>query len=260
MKGFLVFLILISSSLSAKDVAIIANRGNSKEAPENTLSAFRSAGRVKADFIECDVHLTKEKIPVIVHDRYLCRTVNSQYPVAVDSLTLNELEAYDAGAWFSPEFEGQTIPTLASLLNTELGTTGLLIEIKTGSATPEELAKKVMETVNKEPNRTVIIGSKSAEILEEVRRIAPRQAIIAIIESIHDFKPHRSNRPNFYALHDSIVSSELVRVVHDEGRLVWVWTVDNPEHAQDYVSMDVDGIITNNPREMRHAGVSTLSE
>ncbi|ADI39258.1 putative glycerophosphoryl diester phosphodiesterase yhdW [Waddlia chondrophila 2032/99] len=259
MKILLVFLIFISSLLAAKDIAIIAHRGNSKEAPENTISAFLSAGRVEADFVECDVHLTKDGIPVVVHDRFLCRTINSHYPIAIETLTLDELNSYDAGSWFSQKFEGQRIPTLSNLLNTELGRTGIMLEIKEGSAPPNILAKKVVEAVNKEPRRTVIIGSQSAKILEEVRKLSPRQPIIAIIEDIHKIKPHRENRPNFYALHSSIVSSELVRVVHDEQRLVWVWTVDNPDKARHYAEMNVDGIITNSPREMRHAGISTLN-
>ncbi len=260
MKTLLVFLILISPALEAKDVAIIAHRGNSIEAPENTISSFLSAGRVKADYIECDVHLTKEGVPVVVHDRFLCRTINSQYPVAIETLTLDELESYDAGGWFSEKFEGQRIPTLSNLLDTELGRTGVMVEIKAGSAPPDVIAKKVLEAVNKEPRKTVIIGSKSAKILEEVRRMSPRQPIIAIIEDIHDLKPHRENRPNFYALQASAVSSEIVRVIHDEGRLVWVWTVDEPEKARDLVEMNVDGIITNDPRAMRHAGISTLGD
>lgn len=259
MKAIFAFLVLITTVLAAKDVAIIAHRGNSKEAPENTISAFRSAGRVKADFVECDVHLTKDGVPVVVHDRFLCRTINSQYPVAIEALTLDELESYDAGGWFSQQFEGQRVPTLSNLLNTEIGQTGIMVEIKEGSAPPAVMAKKVMEEVNKDNRRTVIIGSKSPKILQEIRRLSPRQPIIAVIEDIHDMKPHRANRPNFYALHSSIVSSELVRVVHDEGRLVWVWTVDKPEVARDFVAMDVDGIITNDPREMRHAGITTLS-
>jgi glycerophosphoryl diester phosphodiesterase len=255
MKALFIFLILLCASVSAKDVMIIAHRGNSSEAPENTIAAFLSAGRVNADYIECDVHLNKDLIPVIIHDRLLCRTAKPPYPQAIESTTLDELKTLDAGSWFSQKFADERIPTLADLLETEIGDTGVMVEIKQGSAPNAVIAQKVMEAINRNTTKTVIIGSRSPEILSEVRKIAPLHPIIGIVESLHDLKSHRANRPDFYALDASMVSSEIVRVIHDEGRLIWVWTVDNPDQARRFAGMEVDGIITNRPREMRHAGI-----
>ncbi len=259
MNTLLVFLLLVSSSLLGKDIAIIAHRGNSSEAPENTFAAFLSAEKTNADFIECDVHLNKEQIPIVIHDRYLCRTINSPYPIAVEEISLNQLESFDAGSWYSEQFKGQKIPILSTVLNTKFGQTGLFIEVKTGSAPNEIIAQKIIETINKSPSKTVLIGSMSPEILREVRKISPRQPIIAIINSISTLKPHRKNRPNFYAVESSLISSELVRVIHDEGRLIWAWTVNDPDDARALIAMNIDGIITDQPRKMHHIRISSLT-
>jgi len=110
------------------DFLIIAHRGASADAPENTLPAFREALRQKADLIELDLHLSADGIPVVIHDAKLERTTNGQGKVA--DRTVAELQQLDAGSWFAPQFATATIPTLAEVLHSLPNTAKWLLELK----------------------------------------------------------------------------------------------------------------------------------
>lgn len=95
-------------------IQCIAHRGASDQAPENTFAAFNKAVDLGATSLECDIALTKEGVPIIIHDSRLERTTNGTGPVS--SLTLEEIKVLDAGSWYSEEFAQQRVPTLAELL------------------------------------------------------------------------------------------------------------------------------------------------
>ncbi|HEX9075950.1 MAG TPA: glycerophosphodiester phosphodiesterase family protein, partial [Anaerolineae bacterium] len=107
---------------------IIAHRGASNWAPENTLAAFQRACALGADGIELDVTLTRDGVPVVIHDDTVDRTTNGKGAVA--QMTLEEIRSLDAGSWYSAEFRGEKIPTLAGVLQA-VGQCGLVdIELK----------------------------------------------------------------------------------------------------------------------------------
>lgn len=126
---------------------MIAHRGNSSEAPENTLSAFKSAAFSKIPYIEFDLHLTKDGIPVILHDRFLSRTTGLQHPTPIEELTFSEIKSLDCGKWFNPLFQGKKILGLKELLEAPLENIGLMVEIKEGSASDELLVSSVVEEI-----------------------------------------------------------------------------------------------------------------
>ena len=107
---------------------IIAHRGASGLAPENTLAAIKKAIELKADLIEIDVHQTKDSIIVVIHDKKINRTTSGKG--RVKDLFYKEIRRYDAGKWFDPKFEGERVPTLEEVLRLVHGQTKLLIEIK----------------------------------------------------------------------------------------------------------------------------------
>ena len=109
--------------------AIEAHRGNSAEAPENTLAAFGSAIRLGAPWIELDIHPSKDGVLVVIHDGTVNRTTGGRGEVG--ALTLEELRRLDAGSWFAPAFAGQRIPTLEEVFELAAPAgTRLNIEIK----------------------------------------------------------------------------------------------------------------------------------
>lgn len=108
---------------------LIAHRGASAYAPENTLAAMREAKKRGARWVEIDVKLTRDGHPVIIHDHRVDRTTNGKGLVA--GLTLREIRALDAGSWFDPAFEGEKIPTFEELIDTVLTLDlGLQVELK----------------------------------------------------------------------------------------------------------------------------------
>jgi len=258
MRTFFLSLLLFCTSLSFGDVQIIAHRGNSSKAPENTLAAFRSAKELKVDFIECDIHLTQDHIPVVIHNRELFRTTDSTHSITVDHIPLSELNTYDAGYWFSQQFKGERVPTLVDLLECDLDQIGLMIELKPGSAPDSVIAEKVMQVIQNYPSREIRVGSKSASLLRQVKKIAPNQFTIAIVEEMDDFREHQQIHPDMYAFQYTLVNDEIVRNVHDQGKVIWVWTVNNPNEADKLIKMGVDGLITNRPKEMLRKRNSSL--
>lgn len=122
-------------------VEIIAHRGASAHAPENTLAAFRTAARMGADLIELDVRQTRDGHLVVVHDRTLTRTtdVKKRFPKLkpwrVGDLTLKQIKKLDAGSWFGRRHKGERVPTLAEALRTvKAARLKALVELKN----PEE--------------------------------------------------------------------------------------------------------------------------
>ena len=109
---------------------MVAHRGASAEAPENTLAAFRLALQQGAPAVECDVHLSADGCPVVIHDETVDRTTNGKG--AVVGLTRAALRGLDAGSWRGPRFAGEPIPTLEEALELCAGRARLFIEIKMG--------------------------------------------------------------------------------------------------------------------------------
>src|SRR5512134_3880205 len=102
-------------AFSADHVLNFAHRGARKQAPENTLPAFRRAAQLGADGLELDVHLSADGIPVVIHDSRVDQTTDGTG--AVSGKSLSELRELDAGVWFSPQFAGTRIPTLIEVLD-----------------------------------------------------------------------------------------------------------------------------------------------
>ncbi len=118
-----------STMIEPKDkVAIIAHRGASAYAPENTLVAFELAHEMDAEWYELDCLLTKDDVVIVSHDGDLDRCTNGTGPVA--DKTLEELKTLDAGSWKDAQFAGETLPTLAESLAMAKGRIGVYVEIK----------------------------------------------------------------------------------------------------------------------------------
>src|SRR5262245_51347936 len=124
---------------------IVGHRGAMGYAPENTFASYERAVALGVDAVECDVHLSADGVPVVIHDHTLDRTTDGAGPV--QALTLAELKRLDAGAWRGAEFAGQRLPTLDELLAWCAGRTALSIELKNGPTFYEGLAERIVELV-----------------------------------------------------------------------------------------------------------------
>lgn len=232
-----------------KKPIIIAHRGASAYAPENTMAAFRKALEMRAGGIEIDVHLTKDGYPVVVHDQQLGRTCNGTG--LIKGKTLQELKKLDFGSWFSEEFENEPIPTLEEVMDL-ISTEDILfnIELKSGAVLYPGIERLVVEMVKKyKMEERVIISSFNHYSLLEVKRIAP-EIKIGLLYSAGLVEPWEyAKRLGAEAIHPLYISipPEAVKACNENGVLVNPYTIDKPEHIKLAALAGVDGIITNVP-------------
>jgi glycerophosphoryl diester phosphodiesterase len=154
---------------------VIGHRGAAAAAPENTLASLRKASELGARWVEFDVKLSRDGVPVLIHDERLERTTSGRGEVALT--TLAELEGLDAGAWFAPEFRGERVPTLEAALSlcAELGL-GINVEIKPCPGRAAATARATVETLLRCWPKTLaapLISSFEPACLEVARERAP---------------------------------------------------------------------------------------
>lgn len=152
---------------------VIAHRGASYYAPENTMAAFRLAYEMGADMIELDVQLSKDGVPVVIHDADLSTTTSGRGRVA--DFLFEELRELDAGSWFSPRFSSEKILSLDEALKWAAGKTAINIEIKPEAAALQAgVEENVIALVqNYNMARNVIVSSFDPNAIVKIRRLAP---------------------------------------------------------------------------------------
>lgn len=230
---------------------LIAHRGASVEAPENTLVAIKRAIALQVDCIEMDLRLTKDGIPVVIHDSSLHRTTNAaRRGVCVEDLTLEEVKQLDAGSWFSQDFAGEQIPTLQEVLALDRKGSSLMLEIKKGMwATEKVVAKIIAELPSADP--TIYLGSFEPRIIQALQKTS--FPLIGIAEKPEFIQPFLEMGIVHLALWFRLLESQLFTKLKDKGVMVWAFTVDDPSTAKHLHKLGVDGIITNHPRLMQEA-------
>jgi glycerophosphoryl diester phosphodiesterase len=233
---------------------IYAHRGNSGEAPENTLAAFRQVQDTGADGVEFDVQLSRDGAPVVIHDERLERTTTGKGWVR--DHTLAELKALDVGRWFAPAFAGERIPALGEVLELFRGTAlRIHVELKTRRFFYPGLARLVIDHVRHLGlGSRVVVSSFNHTSLAEARALDP-DLEYAVLSSDPMLEPWRYVREHgFQGFHPSftVVDEALVRGCHGAGLRLRPWVVDDPADAARMEALGVDGIYTNHPR--RFAG------
>ncbi|MDR0396674.1 MAG: glycerophosphodiester phosphodiesterase [Oscillospiraceae bacterium] len=230
-------------------VQIWAHRGDSHNAPENTLSAFQLAIDAGADGVELDAQRTADGVPVVCHDDSIDRCSNGTGEV--NFLKLAELRGYDHSCR-RPGFAGETIPTLEESLAL-MASSGLQlnIELKKARGYDPGLAPAALElAIASGMMDRVVFSSFEMGYLETIRSLS-RDARVAILIDIGQRAPWDFAKTiNAEALHAPLARvrmSEFIDRAHDEGMLVRLWTVDAPAAIARSIRQGVDGIITNRP-------------
>lgn len=236
---------------------IIAHRGWSARAPENTLSAFRLAMEFGVDGLELDVHMSRDGHVVVCHDERLERTTDGRGHIVEHSL--EQLKQLDAGSWFSKEYAGERIPTLRELLEgiTKSKWRGLInIELKSGVVRYPGLEQAVADLVREfDLVEEVLISSFNHYSLVEIRRIASeiKTAPLYISGLYQPWEYARSlGSQALHPMH-AAAQPEIIAGAHAAGVLVNTWTIDQPDLARRLSDAGIDGIITNRPDEIRRA-------
>ncbi|MFJ2088660.1 glycerophosphodiester phosphodiesterase [Streptomyces sp. NPDC087901] len=254
------------------DPLVIAHRGASAYAPENTLAAVDKADVLGFDWVENDVQLTRDGVPVVIHDTGLRRTTDAEKvfpdraPWAVKDFTAAEIARLDAGSWFGPAYAGARVPTLRQYLH-RIGRNdqNLLLEIKSPETYPgiEQVTLRVLRQegwLDREHVRSrLVIQSFGADSVRKVHEQRP-DVVTGFLGT-----PAVADLPSYAEFTDRInpaytsISSEYVAAVHalkgphDKRLQLHTWTVNDAEHALQVTGYGVDGIITNTPDVVREA-------
>ena len=228
---------------------IEAHRGDSSNAPENTIAAFERAIRLGVASIELDIHPCKDGTLMVIHDDTVDRTTDGSG--SVSDFTVEQLLCLDAGAKFSPEFKGERIPRFAEVLQLAANTSTLLnIEIKASSPGSGVSQAVVEHLCQFDKQGEYIVSSFEMEELLAVRDHCSKVALALLGESA-DILPfaERHHIPWIHVEHTS-VSRETIARAHSVGIRVNVWTVDDPKTLPYWQEIGVDKVCTNRPARM----------
>lgn len=240
---------------------VMAHRGASAEYPENTIPAFRAAAESGADYIELDVHCTRDGEVVVVHDERLSRIASDDR--LISEMTFAELGAVDAAFNFSPTgngtpFRGRGIrlPKLSEVLGS-WPTMRFVIEFKPNDAAIADATLEVVRQTRME--RRVLFASEHLTPIARVRAIAPQIPTNLPAAEIVSFVQSVSTGAFSYTVtgdalqippeHQGIrlATRETVAAAHRNGLEVHLWTINEQAEMEQMLSLGVDGIITDYP-------------
>lgn len=223
-------------------IDIIAHRGASHEEPENTLSAVQRAIDLQVDYIEIDVHLSEDGVPIVIHDPTFCRTTNAKKGKEVKKTALHEIKSLDAGAWFKKSKTEEKVPMLEEIFKLPLGKIQLMIEIK--EDIDHKLSAAILELKKQYPHVKTILGSFCPRTLGYIQKQNPEVSLIGIAETHEEVLAFQQLRLNHLALHYSLIMEGHTF----SAQKIWCFTVDDHAIAEELVKRGVKGIICNHPR------------
>ena len=213
----------------------IGHRGARAYAPENTIASFKKALEMRVDAIELDVRKTKDGQIVVIHDEDIKRTTDGKGLVC--ELTLNEIKGFSAEG-------GEKIPTLCEALDFLDKKAKVLIEIK-----EEGLEKAVLDIVcERGCEKNVILTSFSEDVLQKIRSLNG-EVETGLIYARHSnpLKAALALKANYLVALYRFTHTANVQKAHENGLKVFVWTINTPEEAEEYIEKGVDGIATDKP-------------
>ena len=232
--------------------SIIAHRGSSVYAPENTIAAFELAVIQKADAIELDVKLCADGQVVVIHDQTVDRTTNGTGNLS--ELSLSALKELDAGNWFRAEFNGEFIPTLEEVFEAVGNRIFINIELTNYASIRDDLPEKVIDLVKKHGmDERVLFSSFNPLALRKAHRLLPNSPIglLAFPGFWGFWARSRMGRwlVPYTALHPEKrdTTAKLINQHHKRKNRIYSWTVNDPKVMYNHFEWGVDGIITDDP-------------
>ncbi|MBB4264500.1 glycerophosphodiester phosphodiesterase [Roseospira visakhapatnamensis] len=231
--------------------AVIAHRGASASAPENTLAAFRRAAELGARWVEFDVTLTADGRPVVIHDDTLERTTDGAGRVA--ETTLAALADLDAGTWFAPDFAGELVPTLEEVLDllADMGL-GANMELKPAPGRDTDTAVVALDVARAmwpAAAPPLLVSSFSRPALRVARDVTPQWPRGLLLGALTDDWRSEAEAADVWAVHADadVIRARDVAEVLDAGYRVMVYTVNDPGRAANLWDWGVHGIFTDRP-------------
>jgi glycerophosphoryl diester phosphodiesterase len=237
---------------------VVAHRGASRDAPENTLAAFSLAWKQGADAIECDVRKTKDGQLVCIHDATTKRVAGRM--LSVTNSTLKTLQALDVGKWKSPDWKDERIPTLTKVLASVPADKLIFVEIK-GGPTIVPLLPAAIERSQIDENQVVIISFDKKVVLKAKHTLSKAKVLLLVDFQYNRF--WRSWKPSKRTVLKTMKACEADGVgvraaapadedffedIREAGGEVHVWTVNDSETATRFFGLGADSITTDRPQ------------
>jgi glycerophosphoryl diester phosphodiesterase len=242
---------------------LIGHRGAAAVAPENTLAGIRQGLQDGADGLEIDVRLSKDGRIVVIHDADTGRTTGQ--PGRVAEQTLAEVQQLDAGSWKGPAWAGEKIPTLESVLAAVPGGKRLLIEVKCGPEVLDEL-ERLLAACGRRPDETAVISFDLPTVRQAKQRMPqhpaywiqgttprwdplaghPRGSVDELIETCQE-----SGLDGLSLAYQSEITPRHVERLHELGKTICVWTVNDAAAARRLLALGVETIVSDCPGWLR---------
>jgi glycerophosphoryl diester phosphodiesterase len=247
--------------MASNRALIIAHRGESHDAPENTLGAVCLAWERDADAAEIDVHLTNDGSIVVIHDDNTLRTAHRYGEVA--KLTLEQLKQLDVGRFKGKRWAKERIPTLEEVLDTVPAGKKLFVEIKVDAGILAEL-NRVLKRSSRSPDQVVLVGM-DLHTMEIIKKSLPRYHVYWVCSMKDEEKLAAKGNPGEGLIArarqtglDGLdieaskkIDEKFIARVKGAGMKLYVWTVDDPGEARRLFAAGVDGIATNRARWLK---------
>jgi glycerophosphoryl diester phosphodiesterase len=236
---------------------IVAHRGSSGDAAENTLAAFSQAIADRADMIELDVRMTRDFELVVLHDRSVRRTTDGTGNIW--RLTLSDLRGLDAGSWFAPAFFRERVPTLRQVIELLPPHMTLNIEVKTDGDRRKNLAFQeslILLLREKDFVRRATVSSFNHRFLRRLHALAPEISIGALYSPVRDIaktpaKLVHSAGATAFICSISQLSKRIVADVHANGIVLGCYGVNKRKQFEKAMNAGVAMIITDYPKDVR---------
>lgn len=230
------------------DVRIMAHRGASKAAPENSLAAVRLAIEAGSDWIEIDVQETADGEVVVIHDSDFMKLARNK--TKVWDARLSDLNDIDIGGSFGLPFENERVPKLSEVLQLCRGKAGVLIELKYYGH-DQELEQRVVDVVEKYGmSNEVMVMSLKPEGVRKIKRLRPNwKCGLLLSVSVGNIQKIEAD---FLAVNARFATRSLINKLHNANKEIYVWTVDDPISMSSLMNRGVDGVITNLPEVGRN--------
>ena len=221
-------------------IDITAHRGASAYAPENSMAAFKKAYEIGVPYIELDVHETKDGVLYVMHDGSLLRTTGLDQK---DNKTLwSEIEPLYLQSRFD-EYQEEKVPLFEDVLKWAKDKDVIInIELKTTTKSIN-LVPGLVDLIHKyKLTDKVVVASFDIAAVLQVQELDPKINIVYLGNSYLHY-----DSINIYSIYYAAITREIVKELHDKNKIIYAWTIDDPDIVKTMINMDVDNIITNNP-------------
>lgn len=231
---------------------IVAHRGASHDAPENSLAAVRLGYEQGADAVEVDIHLSKDQRIMVNHDKDTQRTAGEKF--GISETNSSELRKLDVGTWKAKKFRGEKMPFLEEVLDAVPAGKRLVIEIKAG----EEIVPVLKDVIQKSgiENRLIIISFNRKAIIE-AKAALPEIPAYWLLHTFQDYTVDKAieiaktNNLDGLDVHYPLVTKEFMQTMNQQELEVYVYTVNNAAIARKLSDLQVNGITTDRPQWLR---------